>query len=106
MRDLIDDAGADPAANTVIMHAVDGYTSSLPLAFFRGNDILLAHRMNGVTLPPERGFPFQLIAEQKWGYKWVKWVERIELSDDPEYRGYWESRGYSNSADLDELYSD
>jgi len=62
--------------------------------------ILLAYKMNGVVLPPERGAPFQLVAESKWGYKWIKWTTRIELSDDADYEGYWESRGYSNDADL------
>jgi DMSO/TMAO reductase YedYZ molybdopterin-dependent catalytic subunit len=41
-----------------------------------------------------------VVAESKWGYKWVKWVTKLELSDDPNYRGYWESRGYNNDADL------
>jgi DMSO/TMAO reductase YedYZ molybdopterin-dependent catalytic subunit len=57
-----------------------------------------------VTLPPERGFPFQLVAESKWGYKWIKWVTEIELTDDAGYRGYWESRGYSNIGDLDKEF--
>jgi len=64
-------------------------------------DILMAFKMNEISIPPERGFPFQLVAESKWGYKWIKWITRIELSDDVNYRGYWESRGYSNTADLD-----
>ena len=58
--------------------------------------------MNGVTIPPERGFPFELVAESKLGYKWIKWITEIELSDDENYRGFWESRGYSDSANLDE----
>ena len=69
-----------------------------------GNDIIMAYKMNGVDLPAERGFPFQLVAESKWGYKWIKWITDIELSGDENYRGYWESRGYSNSADLDGSY--
>jgi DMSO/TMAO reductase YedYZ molybdopterin-dependent catalytic subunit len=66
------------------------------------NDILMAYKMNNMTLPSERGFPFQLVAESKWGYKWIKWITRIELSDNPDYKGYWEQRGYSNTGDLDE----
>jgi len=65
------------------------------------NDIMLAHKMNGVVLPPQRGFPFQLVAESKWGYKWIKWVNEVELSDDPEFRGYWEFYGYSNDGAID-----
>ncbi len=60
----------------------------------------MAYRMNGATLLPERGFPFQLVAEDKYGYKWIKWITEIELSSDSDYRGYWESRGYSNTGDL------
>jgi DMSO/TMAO reductase YedYZ molybdopterin-dependent catalytic subunit len=58
--------------------------------------------MNGVLLPHERGAPFQLVAESKWGYKWIKWITEIELSDDVDYLGTWERQGYSNSANRDE----
>ena len=102
VRDLLYRAGVDGEANTVIFHAHDGYSTSLPLDYIVENNIMIAHRMNGAALPPERGFPFQLVAESKWGYKWIKWITRIELSDDANYRGFWESRGYSNDADLDE----
>jgi DMSO/TMAO reductase YedYZ molybdopterin-dependent catalytic subunit len=100
VMDLLEEAGASETANTVIFHAHDGYTSSLPIDFIASNGIMMAYEMNGVTLPPERGFPFQLVAEDKWGYKWVKWITRIEVSEDEGYRGYWESRGYSNQADF------
>ena len=50
-------------------------------------------------MPPYRGFPFQVVAEGKYGYKWAKWVTRIELSANTSFRGYWESQGYSNDAE-------
>ena len=104
VRDLL--AEAEPLANAevLIFHAYDGYTTSLPIDYIMENDILMAYKMNDVILPPERGFPFQLVAESKWGYKWIKWITEIELSDDANYRGYWESRGYSNNADLDRSF--
>jgi len=104
VRDLIQEAGVDPRANTVIFHAHDGYTTSFPLRYIMDNDIMMAYAMNNVTLPAERGFPFELVAEDKWGYKWIKWIEEIELSDNPDYRGYWELRGYSNSGNLTGSY--
>lgn len=104
VRDLIEEANPQPEAEVVILHAYDGYTTSFPLDYLMDNDILMAYKMNEVTLPPERGFPFQLVAESKWGYKWIKWITKIELSDDTDYRGYWESRGFSNSADLDKSF--
>jgi len=102
VKDLIKKSGIKPEANTVIFHAYDGYSTSMPLDYITDNDILFAYKMNDVVLPPERGFPFQLVAEDKWGYKWIKWVTGIELSDNPDYRGFWESRGYSNTGNLDE----
>ena len=104
ISDLIRDAGIDPRANTVIFTAHDGYTTSFPLAYLMNNDILMAYRMNNVTLPAERGYPFQLVAEDKWGYKWIKWIEKIELSSDPNYQGYWEQRGYSNTGNLEQNF--
>lgn len=104
VRDLINTAGINSRATTVIFTAHDGYTTSLPLDYVISRDILMAYRMNNVTLPAERGYPFQLVAEDKWGYKWIKWIEKIELSDNAAYKGYWEQRGYSNTADLDKSY--
>jgi len=101
VRDILEKAGPLPEAKVVIFHAYDGYTTSFPIEYVMDNDILMAYKMNDVTIPPERGFPFQLVAESKWGYKWVKWITRIELSDDINYQGYWEERGYSNEGDLD-----
>lgn len=100
LAELIDQAGVDDRADTVVFRCADGYSTSLPLQFVRERDILLAHKMNGVELPADRGFPFQVVAEDKWGYKWAKWVTSIELGDDPNFEGYWESRGYDNEADL------
>ena len=101
VRELIAESSPLPSTEVVIFHAYDGYTTSFPLDYIMRNDIIMAYKMNDVALPAERGFPFQLVAESKWGYKWIKWIIEIELSDDVNYRGYWESRGYSNTGDLD-----
>lgn len=100
VKDLINEAEVDSEAKVVIFYAYDGYSTSLPLDYIINNEILMAYKMNGVVLPPERGYPFQLVAESKYGYKWIKWITKIELSDNVDYQGYWESRGYSNDADL------
>lgn len=101
LGDLILEAGVDSTANTVIFYAHDGYSTSFPLSYVMDNEIMMAYRMNELVMPPERGFPFQLVAEGKWGYKWIKWITQIELSADENYRGYWENYGYSNDGDLD-----
>ncbi|MBN2598895.1 MAG: molybdopterin-dependent oxidoreductase [Candidatus Thermoplasmatota archaeon] len=104
VRDLISKATPDANATTIIFKAYDGYTTSFPLNYTTDNPILLAYKMNNATLPPERGFPFQLVAESKWGYKWIKWITEIELSDNENSKGYWESRGYANSGNLNESF--
>ncbi len=104
VKDLLQEAGLMPNAKIVIFHAYDGYTSSLPIDYLVNNDILIAYKMNDITIPPERGYPFHLVAESKWGYKWVKWLTEIELSDNTSYKGYWEQRGYSNNGDLDKPF--
>ena len=100
LADLLKEAGYDRAGKVVIFRCADGYSTSLPLDYIVDRDILLAYQMNGVDLPPERGYPFQVVAEDKWGYKWAKWVTGIEVSNDTDFKGYWESRGYDNDATL------
>ena len=91
--------GRPPAkAQTVIFYAADGYSSALPLSYLKDKDILLAYRINGLTLDEARAFPSRWPPQNKLGYKWVKWVDRIELSEGP-YLGYWEQLGYDNDAD-------
>jgi DMSO/TMAO reductase YedYZ molybdopterin-dependent catalytic subunit len=105
---ILDEAQVDPSAVIAIFHTADvpsGYTS-LDLQYIRDNNILLALKLNDVTLPPERGFPFQVVAKDKFGYKWAKWVTRIELSADADFLGYWERAGYDNSADVKGRFSE
>ncbi len=97
---LIAMAGAKPEAVTVIFGSVDGYTTSLPLEQVRDKALILAYGANGLDLPAEMGYPFIVVAEDKLGYKWGRWVSSITLSDDPGYKGYWEQAGYSNEADV------
>jgi DMSO/TMAO reductase YedYZ molybdopterin-dependent catalytic subunit len=99
IADLFEEAGAMENVTTVIFYSADGYSTSLDKNYLLENDIILAYRLNDVTLPPDRGFPLQLVAEGKYGYKWAKWIVRIELSDLP-YRGYWEKKGYNNTAEV------
>jgi DMSO/TMAO reductase YedYZ molybdopterin-dependent catalytic subunit len=99
LNTLFNDTGLNSSSNNVIFYCADGYSTSLELDYLVENDIMLAYRLNDVTLPPDKGFPLQLVAEDKYGYKWAKWITAIEVTDKP-YRGYWERVGYSNAADV------
>jgi DMSO/TMAO reductase YedYZ molybdopterin-dependent catalytic subunit len=106
LKDLLADAGYNlvagyhESAEAVIFYAQDGYTTSLPLSYVLDKNLLIAYKVNNVTLPAKEGYPFRLVAEDKLGYKWIKWVTKISVSNDTSYLGYWESNGYSNDASV------
>lgn len=100
--DLLNRSGLKHSAKYVIFHSIEGYSTGLPLDYLQEEKILMAYGINDLTIPPERGFPLQLVAKDRYGYKWAKWITEIEVTDD-ESKGYWESRGYSNSAKVGEL---
>jgi DMSO/TMAO reductase YedYZ molybdopterin-dependent catalytic subunit len=106
LKDFIRDAGLSSDVKTIIFYAYDGYSTSFPIEYVMDNDIMIAYKMNDIIIPAERGYPFLLVAESKWGYKWVKWITNIELSDRTDFKGYWESRGYANDGDLDKPFFD
>lgn len=98
---LFDAAKVQSGAKIAIFYTADvptGY-SSLDLSYIVSKNIIIGLKLNDLTLPDDRGFPFQVVAESKYGYKWSKWITRIELSDNTNFRGYWESVGYNNNAD-------
>jgi DMSO/TMAO reductase YedYZ molybdopterin-dependent catalytic subunit len=102
LESVFNDAGVKPEAKIAVFYTTDeprGY-SSLDLSYIHEKNIIIALKLNDVTLPQDRGFPFQVVAETKFGYKWAKWVNRIELSDNTSFRGFWESAGYNNNADI------
>lgn len=99
METLLNEAGLQEGANTVVFYSEDGYSTALDLDYLLDNNIIVAYKINDITLPPARGFPLQLVAEGKYGYKWAKWIVKIEVIDE-DYEGYWESRGYNNNADV------
>ncbi len=101
VTDLLNRSGLKPSANYVVFHTHEGYSTGLPLDYLKEDKILMAYGINDITLPPQRGFPLQLVAKGRYGYKWAKWITDVEVTD-RESKGYWESRGYSNSAKVGE----
>ena len=97
LRELLEEAGVNPAAVDIVFRAADGYDDSIPLAQAMHPTTLLVTGMNGEPLPPDHGFPARLIVPPIYGMKNVKWVERIEAVD-IDYQGYWQTRGWSDPA--------
>jgi DMSO/TMAO reductase YedYZ molybdopterin-dependent catalytic subunit len=74
------------------------YTTNLPLARAVDDDVLLVHTWEGEPLPREHGGPVRMITPKLYAWKGTKWIRKIEfLAGDR--RGFWEIRGYSNSAE-------
>jgi DMSO/TMAO reductase YedYZ molybdopterin-dependent catalytic subunit len=59
-----------------------GYRWSFSLADARR--MLLATRVDGEPLSHGHGAPCRLVAPGRRGFQWIKWVERIELHEDPD----------------------
>jgi DMSO/TMAO reductase YedYZ molybdopterin-dependent catalytic subunit len=82
------------------------YTTNLPLARAVEDDVLLVHTWEGKPLPREHGGPCRMITPKLYAWKGTKWIRKIEfLSRDQ--KGFWEVRGYSNSAEpwFDDRYA-
>lgn len=73
------------------------YTDSLTRAQASLPDVLLAYEMDGGPLPRAHGAPLRLVIPDMYGYKNVKWLERITLAPEAD-AGYWEVRGYDRDA--------
>ncbi|HLQ53757.1 MAG TPA: molybdopterin-dependent oxidoreductase [Streptosporangiaceae bacterium] len=89
-----------PAATVthVMVWADFGYSANVRIADFAADDTLLATRCNGAELTSEHGYPVRLVVPGLYGWKSVKWVRAAEyLTRDR--RGFWEERGYHNTAD-------
>ncbi len=100
IEDIIEPSSLQPSANTIIFHCADDYTTSMSIADVLERKMILAYSSNGVDLPPALGYPFIVVAEDKIGYKWARWVIGMEITNDPDFKGYWESIGYDNEGDL------
>ncbi len=85
-------------AKYVTVVAEGDYTTSLPLEDLLDDDVVLAYRLDDKPLEPKHGGPLRLVVPQKYAYKSAKWVRKLKFTKEQEL-GYWEKRGYSNTAD-------
>ena len=97
---LLDAVQPSPSATHLTVHCVGGrYAESIPLAVARESRTLLAYGVRCSTIPVRHGFPLRLIVPRLFGYKNAKYVQRLELTDQP-VAGYWETRGYSYDGEV------
>jgi DMSO/TMAO reductase YedYZ molybdopterin-dependent catalytic subunit len=94
---LLEEAGVSPDAVKVAFYAADGYATDLTLATAKRDDIIVAYQKDDLPLSES----LRLVVPGKWGYKWIAQLTSIELVNF-DFTGMWESRGYTDSADITE----
>jgi len=78
---LLSEAGIRPEASEVTFHALGSeYKVVLPLDVVQQDGVFLAHTVNGQVLPAKHGYPMRLVVRGNYGYDWLKWLNRIEIS--------------------------
>lgn len=85
-------------ASHVYFKAYDGYTTNNPLETLLDDDVMIAHSWNDQPLTREHGGPARVIVPKRYAWKGAKWVKEIIFLD-RDLLGFWELRGYSNTAD-------
>jgi DMSO/TMAO reductase YedYZ molybdopterin-dependent catalytic subunit len=85
-------------ATHVFFKSYDGYSTNNPLAACLDDDVLIAHRWNGQPLTSDHGGPARVIIPKRYAWKGAKFIREITFID-RDILGFWEVRGYSNTAD-------
>jgi DMSO/TMAO reductase YedYZ molybdopterin-dependent catalytic subunit len=95
---ILETVGPHASATHAIAHAEAGYTTNMPVEALRAPGVLLAYEYDGLPLDPTHGYPLRLVVPQLYFWKSAKWLRGLEFRHG-DLPGYWERRGYSNSAD-------
>jgi DMSO/TMAO reductase YedYZ molybdopterin-dependent catalytic subunit len=86
-------------AKAVTFECADDYNTSLFRTELADDNVLLATKLDGEPLEEGYGFPLRLVVPNKYAYKSALWVVHLRFTRGKE-RGFWERRGYSDSADV------
>lgn len=85
LRDVLERAGLKRTARDVMPEGLDDLKVRRPMSIEKAleDDTLLVYAMNGQTLPPDHGFPVRALTPGWIGIANIKWVGRIEVSEQP-----------------------
>ena len=99
LADLLDKAGVKEGSWGVRFLSFDGvYTETLTMDQARRDDVIVAYELHGKPVTAAHGGPARLYVAPMYGYKSIKWLETIEVSETEARAGYWEVRGYDTDA--------
>jgi DMSO/TMAO reductase YedYZ molybdopterin-dependent catalytic subunit len=98
LADVLQRAAPQAAATAVEFESFDGaYTETLTLEQAVGDDVIVAYELDGKPISSAHGGPVRLYIAPMYGYKSLKWLQRITLVAEPR-PGYWEQQGYDVDA--------
>jgi len=97
LRSLLEESGMSEQGYDVVFHAADGFTDSIRVDRAMRDDVIIAHKMNGVPLPEGHGFPARAIVPGHYGMKSVQWLTEIEVVA-YDHKGYYQQKGWTEDA--------
>jgi len=97
IREILQRARPLPEAKFVLAHSWTGYTTNMPLEALDDDDVMIVIKHDGQGLSAEHGGPVRLLVPKLYAYKSAKWLDGLEFLEQDSL-GFWEQRGYSNSA--------
>ena len=101
LKMILEKAGIRPNAIKIAFYAPDGFSTDLTIQDAQRDDVIIAYKKDGGFLKDKNGNPdFRLVVPGKWGYKWIRGLNHIELVD-YDFKGFYESRGYSDEANIE-----
>jgi DMSO/TMAO reductase YedYZ molybdopterin-dependent catalytic subunit len=83
LADILDLAGVQADADTLVLKGADDYSSEVPLESARSQDNLIAYEWEGQPLPILHGFPARALFPHMPGSASVKWLLEIEVITAP-----------------------
>lgn len=102
LRNILEQAQIRPEAEYIVFRCFDGYDVGIPLEIALEDGTILAYDMNRATLNPAHGYPLRAIVPNIYGMMNAKWITEIEVVDYV-YEGFWQRKGWSNTARINTL---
>ena len=99
---LLDQFDLPSEANKIRTFGNDGFESNVPFdrAMMTGSSplpLLVAYDINGRPMSTLRGGPVRLVAPEMWGYKNMKWLQRLEITSDDSFFGTYETEQFAGN---------